>query len=309
MKVLPNTIITFHEINDPKWLNDILLALKKIYNLVPVTDFENYYYHNANLKNACHLTFDDGDLSFYKNAMPLILKHKVPVSTYVSPLVAKERKNFWFQAIRGYHEEILIKIINKIIPDQSINIELNNIKGFLKTLQIETIWEIIRLYQKETNTSPKSPMNMTDKQLIEINSTGLVKIGAHTLNHPILINESYESSMNEITKSIDQLSEILNCETRYFVYPNGDFGEREINILREKGVKLAFSVQQGKISLDNNYYALPRSGSPFISDSRNSTAYAYSKSILQLSVGENRYYKLSKIWNSLLKSNNYKKNK
>lgn len=301
MKILPNTIITLHEINDPKWLNNVIISLKNNYNIVGVEDIENYYYNNINLKNACHLTFDDGDLSFYNNILPLIKKHKIPVSTYVSPMIAKERRNFWFQEIRGYDKEKLVEITKRIINDKNQNIQAMAINPFLKTLRIETILEIIKFYQKETNTPPKPPMNMTEKQLIEIKSSGLVEIGAHTLNHPILINESDESAGYEIEKSIDQLSEILNCDTRYFVYPNGDYGEREIKFLKNKGIKLAFSTEKGQISRDNNIFCLPRSGSPFVSETiKNRSAYIISKSILLLA-GEKRYYKYSNFKQSILK--------
>lgn len=300
MRILPNTIITLHEINDPKWLNNVIISLKNNYNIVSVEDFENYYYNNINLKNACHLTFDDGDLSFYNNVLPLIKKHNIPVSTYVSPLIARERRNFWFQEIRGYNQEKLFEITQKIINDKNQNIQPVAMNPFLKTLRIETILEIIKLYQKETNTPPKPPMNMTEKQLIEIKSSGLVEIGAHTLNHPILTNESDESATYEIEKSIDQLSEILNCETRYFVYPNGDYGEREIKILKNKGIKLAFSTKKGKISHDNNIFCLPRSGSPFVSETiKNKSAYIFSKSIFLLA-DEKRYYKYSNFKQSIL---------
>lgn len=301
MRILPNTIITLHEINDPKWLNNVIISLKNNYNLVGVEDFENYYHNNNNLKNACHLTFDDGDLSFYNNVLPLIKKHNIPVSTYVSPLIARENKNFWFQEIRGYNQKKLFEVAKEIINDNNLNFQPVAMNPFLKTLRIETILKIIKLYQKETNTPPKPPMNMTEKQLIEIKSSGLVEIGAHTLHHPILINESDESAIYEIEKSIDQLSEILNCETRYFVYPNGDYSEREIKILKNKGIKLAFSTEKGKISRDNNIFCLPRSGSPFVSETiKNKSAYIISKSILLLA-GEKRYYKYSNFKQLILK--------
>ena len=33
-------------------------------------------------------------------------------------------------------------------------------------------------------------MNITKEQLMELNNSGLVEIGSHTNNHPILANES-----------------------------------------------------------------------------------------------------------------------
>ena len=299
MRILPNTIICLHEILNQKWLNNTFESLIKNYHIIDIEELENYYYKNKRLKNSCHITFDDGDISFYKNALPIIKKHKIHVSIYVSPFIAKERKNFWFQEVRGYNEEKLLEIFKKVTHSKIEHIQPVEIKKILKTLQLEIIWEIIKLYQKETNTHPKSPMNMTDKQLIEVKSSGFVDIGAHTLNHPILINETHAIASNEITGSIDQLSDILNCEIKYFVYPNGNYGEREINILKDKGIKLSFTTKREKISPINNPLSIPRSGSPFISELKNNDAYIFSKCLVQLLAGENLYYKYAKSWNSV----------
>ena len=299
MKILPNTIICLHEIQNPKWLNDVFESLINNYHIIRIEELEDYYYNNKSLKNSCHITFDDGDISFYNNVFPIIKKHKIHVSIYVSPLVAKDRKNFWFQEVKGYNEEKLFEITKKVT---SINIEhfqSGEIKQLLKMLQLEVIWEIIKLYQKQTNTPPKSPMNMTEKQLIEVKSSGLVDIGAHTLNHPILTNETKAVATSEIAGSIDLLNDVLNCETKYFVYPNGAYGEREINILKDKGIKLAFTTKRDKISSLQNPLSIPRSGSPFISVFKNNNAYIFSKCMVQLLVGEKRYYNYANTWSSI----------
>ena len=299
MKILPNTIVYLHEIHDPKWLDNVFASLRRNYHIIRIEELEEYYYNNRNLKNSCHITFDDGDSSFYNKAYPIIKKYKIPVSIFVSPLMAKERKNFWFQEISGYNEEKLIEITKKTVDIQIEPLLTGGIKKYLKTLQLNEIWEIIRLYQRETKTSPKPPMNMTEEQLIEVQSSGFVNIGAHTLNHPILPNETDAVATQEITGSIDLLNEVLDSETRYFVYPNGSYGEREINILKEKGIKLAFTTQRNKISAVQNPLSIPRSGSPFISVFKNNNTYIFSKCLVQLLVGEQRYYQYANTWGSV----------
>ena len=297
MKLLPNTIILLHEIYDPNWLDNAFKILKRNYNMITAEELENYYYNSANLKNSCHVTFDDGDLSFYDNILPVVRKHKIPVSTYVSPLMAAEKKNFWFQEVKGYNDEKMIEIINQVTNNKNY-IQRQSVKPFLKTLKLDVIWEIIRLYQKETNEPPKKPMNMTINQLREVKSSGLVEIGAHTLNHPILINENDDFAKMEIEKSIDFLGDILNIGIKYFAYPNGNYSNREIEILRNKGIKLAFSTKRGKISLENNKYSIPRSGSPMVSEVQNNRIYSNIKSIFQVIAGEERYNKYQKILRS-----------
>lgn len=299
MKILPNTIVYFHEVQDPQSLSNTLELLLNNYRIVSLRELEDYYYKNTDIKNSCHITFDDGDITFYKNALPVIKKFNIPVSIYVSPLMASEGKNYWFQEIKDYKPDELAKIINKVTNKTLENSTFLEVKEYLKTLRIEVISEIIKRYQDETNTPAKPPMNMNSKQLIEVKSTGLVDIGAHTLNHPILTNETDEIASSEIGSSIDQLKDILNCDIRYFVYPNGNYGEREIDILKNKGIKLAFTTERGKISFSNNPLSIPRNGAPFVS-MYNNKAYFLFKCFVQLLAGEKRYYKYASTWGSLL---------
>lgn len=299
MKILPNTIVYFHEVQDQQRLVNTLELLIKNYRIVGLRELEDYYYKNKDIKNSCHITFDDGDISFYKNVLPVIKKYNIPVSLYVSPLMAREEKNFWFQEIKDYNAIELVKEIKKVTNHSFENITPFEIKEHLKTLRIEVILEIIKRYQEETNTPAKLPMNMNVSQLREVKSTGLVDIGAHTLNHPILTNETDEVASNEIISSIDLLKDILNSDVRYFVYPNGNYGEREIEILKNKGIKLAFTTERGKITHLNNPLSVPRNGAPFVS-MYNNKAYFLFKCFVQLLAGEERYYRYANTWGAIV---------
>lgn len=300
MKILPNTVIYFHEVQDQEGFIYILESLIKSYNIIGINDLEEYYYGNKHLKNSCHITFDDGDTSFYNKAFPVLKKYKIPVSVYVSPKMALERKNFWFQEIREYNPFKLSQIIENINNERIDPISMTGIKDYIKTLQIDVILEIIKVYQKETGTPPSSPKNMNEKQLIELKTSGLVEVGAHTLNHPQLINESDEVASFEIVESIDLLSNILSGPVKYFVYPNGDYSDREISILKNKGIKLAFTTERGKLSNLDDPLRIPRSGSPIISNLYSNKAYTYSKCLVQLVAGENLYYKCANSWDLMV---------
>ena len=123
---------------------------------------------------------------------------------------------------------------------------------------------MIRRYQEETNTAPKACQNMTLDEILEVEKSELITVGAHTLNHPILKNESDEMCYNEITGSIVELEKLLGHEVRYFAYPNGtpniDFGEREINYLKKNNIAIAVSTEGKLISEHDDKLALPRMG-------------------------------------------------
>jgi len=265
LKIFPSTVINFHTIYDYHWMDNIFNLLKRMYNIVPLSELESYYYEeNKRLSNACHITFDDGDVSFYEIVYPLLKKHNLPVSIFVSPKVAKEQTNFWFQEISNYDEKKLLPIIVKNCNLNPADIEGKPINAIMKSLPLDLISAIINQYQHDTKTQIKPPMNMTVNQIKEINNSGLVTLGAHTLNHPILKNESDERCRIEIKHSVEELSNLIENEVICFAYPNGkpfvDYDQREINYLRDSTIKLAFSTENRRISKSDQPLSIPRNG-------------------------------------------------
>lgn len=261
MKLLPNSVITLHVVNNIKWLENTICLLKKTYNVVPLSDIAEYF-KGGILKNSCHLTFDDGDLSFYNNVFPLIKKHKVPVSIYISPRIAKEKINYWFQEIQGYEPFKLKSIIKEDFAYKDLNLELYPVEALLKQMKLESILHVIERYQEEHNVPQKKFMNMTVDQVMELKRSRLVAVGAHTLYHPILANESDEVSRYEIVNSIIELSELLDEKITSFAFPNGkvglDFGQREIGTLKSSGVLVAFSTENRNIKITDSPLNIPR---------------------------------------------------
>jgi len=264
MKLFPNTIINFHKIYDKEWMESVLLYLINNYNIVALQDIESYYYNQKLLHNCCHITFDDGDRSFYTIVYPLIKKFQLPVSIYVSPKIVKTGENFWFQEIRNYNKEVLRTIINNKYPYlKSINPKIP-ISAIFKSLKLTQIWEIIDEYRSIMKIDSEKRMNMSVDELKEVYDSGLVEIGAHTQNHPILANETETTAQYEIQSSILELNAILGVQVSSFAYPNGipqiDFGKREMNLLKAMNIKLAFSTENKSFSIKDNPLNIPRNG-------------------------------------------------
>lgn len=255
-----NLIVNFHIVNDPAWFETVILQLKSKYRFVDVGFFEER--NNYEKKGFCHITFDDGDKTFYTVAYPILKKYGVPATIFVSPKSVTNQSNFWFQEVSDYRQDRMLNIISKQLSLPLATIEGIPFKNILKCLSLDKIEEVITVYQKETNTPPKRCLNMNLDEIMEVEQSGLVTIGAHTLNHPILRNESDENSDNEISGSITELQSLLGHEVRYFAYPNGipviDFGEREIKYLRKNNIAIAVSIEPKFISEDDNKLAFPR---------------------------------------------------
>lgn len=256
-----NKVINFHDVKDAAWFEKVVGYLKRKYSMISARDLYDFYYNKKKLHNACLITVDDGHSSSYEIIYPILKKHHVPAIFFVSPKIAKREEvtNFWFQEIEGYDEDKLLQI-----GGEYLDLGKSTYSEWIKTMKIDDIWKIISKYQELCSASPKTPQNMTVEQIRQIDKEGLVEIGAHTLAHPILANETRERAKEEIVSSINQLGEMLQHPILTFAYPNGrpvlDFGEREELILKDTSVKLAFSTRPHNFSKSDDVLAIPRYG-------------------------------------------------
>jgi peptidoglycan/xylan/chitin deacetylase (PgdA/CDA1 family) len=216
------------------------------------------------VRGICHITFDDGDQTFYDIAYPILQKYQVPVSHFVSPHIIRTRENFWFQECADYDPVIMNRLVTDYLNIESEVLENIHYRNIFKCLTIDQIHELLALYRKETGTPVKPPQNMGPEEIQEMENSGLVTLGAHTLRHPILKNEADASSQKEISESVNGLAEILGRPVTLFAYPNGypemDFSDREIGYLQSIGVEMAFSTEPRHFHVTENPYRLPRMG-------------------------------------------------
>lgn len=259
-----NKILNFHLVNDAEWFENTLCLIKSKYNMVSIDVLDQYYRGEIKLKNACHITVDDGDETFYRIIYPVLKKHNVPASLYVSPKVFNEHINYWFQEIEGYDFDIVKQIVAETTNTSAEKLAPYPIWDIIKVLQISVIHDILAEYRKRTNTPLKPYQNMSIAELHEVDQYGLVTIGGHTMNHPILMNESDESSNYEILASVSELSELLGHPVKCFSYPNGipgyDFTDRECDSLKKSGITLTFSTEARDFSDKDHVYKIPRIG-------------------------------------------------
>lgn len=263
-KMAKSLVLVFHKEENGPLFEKIIVALKARYNLVSAAQLEDLLLKKKELKNICHISFDDGYKSFYTVVFPILKKYYVPVSLFVSPEIIVSQKNYWFQEIEGYDEDQLKNILAR-----QLNISYNSICKFsimaiFKSLPANTIKHIIRQYQQQAGSNTKVSENINIDQVKEMAASGLVTVGAHTINHPVLANEEDAQCRYEIEESIKQLESILGHPVKYFAYPNGrpgfDFGEREISYLKENNITLAFSTELDHISVNSNPLSIPRMG-------------------------------------------------
>jgi len=95
---------------------------------------------------------------------------------------------------------------------------------------------------------PKAPL-MSDEQLIACHQSGYVEIGSHGLAHQHLPQLTDAEVRQEIVSSKSALESLIDDEVVSFAYPYGDYGEREVNLVREAGYIFGVGTINGPLSM------------------------------------------------------------
>jgi len=261
-----NLVIYFHTVPSLNWFRKTLRTIKSIYKLIPIEDIESCCSDNKKFNNCCHICFDDGDRTVYENAFPVLREINIPATLFVSPKVISEGSNYWFQELsyirKHLNDKLLKETICEILDCDYEQIKKYMILSIFKCMKLEDILEIMNTIKKKYSIKVEKEYNMTKNQLYELYNSGIFTLGAHTMNHPILSNETYTDAKKEIHESVEKLSEMFDTDIKYFSYPNGitnlDFSLREQLILKENNIKLAFTSDNCFFSYNTNPLSIPR---------------------------------------------------
>lgn len=104
------------------------------------------------------------------------------------------------------------------------------------------------------------PAYLTWNQILEMDKSGLVEIGAHTRHHPNLPDLSQQEITNEIKGSKQDLETHLGHPIEWFAYPYGSYSDFIIQSVKDAGFKGATSTIYGVAQSKDNIYLLQRIG-------------------------------------------------
>lgn len=262
----PSFVAMFHQVNDPIWFEDLLVYLGRKYGFVDADQVLSALQTKRYRGGCCHLSFDDGHKSFYETALPVLIKHRIPATLFISPEIVESSSNYWFQTLKTLPQLEFNKFLRVRLSgqfDQRVLASVSNISIF-KCLQYREISSLLNDFSLNNGVDGDSGQNLNTGQIREIVDSGLVEVGAHTVNHPILANEDDDVAEDEISQSILHTKMLSERPVRLFACPNGgygsDFGEREIRILKQNGILMNFSTTPDHLGKRYDAFRVPRIG-------------------------------------------------
>lgn len=99
---------------------------------------------------------------------------------------------------------------------------------------------------------------LTEKEIKELISSGLVEIGAHTLDHFYLKQAPITVTRRQIFESKELLEERFGVEVKTFAYPYGAFSPETVELVKEAGFTAVVSVIPGVYQSKENLFYLSR---------------------------------------------------
>lgn len=246
-----------------KVFDRICSFINRNYFVIPLDELENNFYSK---KKRAIVTFDDAYLDFYENALPLLIKYKIPAVQHVITNCAQTGDSFWTQKLNKIIEaysksgqEIIIPELNiNALPKSNKEIEQLALSTYIKLLSLSGRDKILSKLQTNCKTGILFTKMMTWNELKECSGNNIT-IGSHTHQHSNLTKLSNEEIELElaISKSLIE-SNIPNYVCNTIAFPNGQFNDHTIEIAKSLDYKYLFSTEEFSVRSTNIPTVLPR---------------------------------------------------
>lgn len=112
---------------------------------------------------------------------------------------------------------------------------------------------------EEKNTSVLSNL-LNNEQILQMQNSGLIEFGSHTLSHVNLSTITDEQLINELKESKKEVENITKKECKAFAYPYGKFDEKIVTLVKEVGYKNATVVKRGLFEENDDIFTIKRIG-------------------------------------------------
>jgi peptidoglycan/xylan/chitin deacetylase (PgdA/CDA1 family) len=201
------------------------------------------------------LTFDDGFRNNWNVAVPVLRRHGVPATFFISSRHSQPGEYLWFvylRALRDHFKGHGFRFQGEYqrMSDGYRDKTVRRLLDILIALRPHpaAMYDVIKkdLPPLEEFVNPQDIASkyagMTAEQVRELASDPLFSIGVHTVDHPLLSRCAREEAIRQVSECRAWLENISGKQCRWIAYPGGDYNHEILNICREAGLLGGFAV-------------------------------------------------------------------
>lgn len=257
------------DIEDAARFESQMAALNSLYNVIPLSRAVSCLKSGKLPARAACITFDDGYADNFEVALPILKRHDLPSTFFVSTgyldggIMFNDRAIEMVRNLEGDELDLSEKGMG-IYPLGSLDERRKTIGKLLSDLKYKPMEERLEIMDgvaRSANLSFPGSLMMTAGQVKSLHDAGM-EIGGHTVNHPILAKLDRKTARAEIAEGRERLEEITGNPVRIFAYPNGipgrDYLPEHARMVEEAGFDAAVSTSTGVSRPGCDLFQLPR---------------------------------------------------
>ena len=254
---------------DAESFDKILTWMKSWFNVIPLTEAVTRLKQKSLPARAAAITFDDGYADNYKIALPLLQKHGLTATIFVSTSFINGGI-MWNDAIietvrNSNHNLLDLHSLglgqHDISTYRARSLTIHHLISQIKYIETHKRNELINILVDKSGAELPTDLMLTTEQLLKLRKAEII-IGAHTESHPILARIEPDLARKEIVGSKNHLQAILGERVNAFAYPNGkpkiDYLTEHVDMVRNAGYSFAMSTSWGNATADCDLFQIPR---------------------------------------------------
>lgn len=228
-----------------------IIHYKKHFNIITLEEFFNPEKSSNNFDIS--ITFDDGYKNNYELALPILEKHQVPATFFVTSINESEENILWtdlldiglynYQGDFNFQgKSFKLDPIKKRYMDLFEYIKDNS--DFSYEIQRELkdhLFSFIQDFRIDISKDPYWKL-MSDTEILKASKSPLITIGCHGKWHNSLGRIDEKEAKKEIYSSKNYLENVIQKEVSSIGYPDGSYSRALIDYSESIGFKEQLAV-------------------------------------------------------------------
>jgi peptidoglycan/xylan/chitin deacetylase (PgdA/CDA1 family) len=269
-RVLPQRDSLFSDEPDVEAFEAQMALLKASFNIIHLREaIRGLRQGRLPARPAC-ITFDDGYADNARIALPILQKHNIPATFFISTGFL-DGGRMWNDTVIELVRRTNLRTVD-LSPIGLGRVDIGTtdqrrhatfaLLGKLKYLPMEIrTAQIDQMCGLMSVSDLPTDLMMNTAQVRELSNAGM-EIGAHTVNHPILARLDWKDAYSEIANGKEALESLIRAPVQVFAYPNGkpnqDYLSDHVNLVKRLGFEGAVSTAWGAARHGDDVYQLPR---------------------------------------------------